>query len=291
VYTSFINPGLIYPSGYHPSLISPLVSPVHSRYLPSLYPHLVQTLGRDLSSSSYFQGSGLKFYPYSNVTQVEETEEEQEIVPTFYAGRKLPRNLDLCYYLGADIFHSHVACNERWADGTVEGLKKYINELTFEANKLLGTNNLVLTWKGPYQRHDANQPYPTNPGLDTAYSPGCDAVIFLVFNQFKADCLTPVDGHQFSGENKGGICETKSGSGYSIVVDQGYLEDVWTGPQILAHHLLRMLIADLPQNSKSCPATTSLLHNALYPGVQTVDQCTIDKLNESKVSLRPCMQD
>ena len=44
--------------------------------------------------------------------------------------------------------------------------------------------------------------YPTNPGLDTAYSPGCDAVIFLVFNQFKADCLTPVDGHQFSGENK-----------------------------------------------------------------------------------------
>merc|ERR1719431_63295 len=131
VYTSFINPGLIYPSGYHPSLISPLVSPVHSRYLPSLYPHLVQTLGRDLSSSSYFQGSGLKFYPYSNVTKVEETEEEEEIVPTFYAGRKLPRNLDLCYYLGADIFHSHVACNERWADGTVEGLKKYINELTF----------------------------------------------------------------------------------------------------------------------------------------------------------------
>ena len=34
---------------------------------------------------------------------------------------------------------------------------------------------------------------------------------------------------------------------------QGFLDDTWTGPQILAHHLLKMLIADLPDSEKTCP--------------------------------------
>ena len=32
---------------------------------------------------------------------------------------------------------------------------RYINEFTFQTNKLLGENNMKLTWKGPYHRHDA----------------------------------------------------------------------------------------------------------------------------------------
>ena len=32
---------------------------------------------------------------------------------------------------------------------------RYINEFTFQTNKLLGTNNMKLAWKGPYHRHDA----------------------------------------------------------------------------------------------------------------------------------------
>ena len=32
---------------------------------------------------------------------------------------------------------------------------RYINEFTFQTNKLLGEQNFKLTWKGPYHRHDA----------------------------------------------------------------------------------------------------------------------------------------
>ncbi len=53
--------------------------------------------------------------------------------------------------------------------------------------------------------------YPTNPSLDTTalFSRGCDAVVFLVFNQFAADCETPVDGHKYAGVNKVGHLENE----------------------------------------------------------------------------------
>ena len=47
---------------------------------------------------------------------------------------------------------------------------------------------------------------------------------------------------------------------------KGFLEDAWTGPQILAHHLLLMLTSDLNDSSKTCPRKESLLHPKLYPG-------------------------
>ena len=97
---------------------------------------------------------------------------------------------------------------------------------------------------------------------------------------------------------------------------KGFLEDAWTGPQILAHHLLLMLTSDLNDSSKTCPRKESLLHPKLYPGKdiyylsgyllshlilhfliyncflgqQRVDECVVDKLNRSGVSDRQCMQ-
>jgi len=119
---------------------------------------------------------------------------------------------------------------------------------------------------------------------------GCDAVVFLVFNKFSTDCKTKTSGHEYGGVSYGGMCEQKQGLGYTVVVDQGFLEDNWTGPQILAHHLLLMLTSDLKDTSKTCPLKESLLYPQLYPGEQRIDQCVVDKLNRSGVSLRECMQ-
>lgn len=49
------------------------------------------------------------------------------------------------------------------------------------------------------------------------------------------------------------MCEAAQGTGYAAVVDQGFLNDVWVGPQILAHHLLMMMTSDLADPSKHCP--------------------------------------
>ena len=38
-------------------------------------------------------------------------------VPQLYSAA---RNLDICYFLGSDIFTSHVPCNPNWGDGTNE---------------------------------------------------------------------------------------------------------------------------------------------------------------------------
>jgi len=214
--------------------------------------------------------------------------------PAEYSSRLRKRNLDLCYFLSNDIHSSHVACNPRWADGTLAGVNRYLNELTFEANRVLGTNNLKLVWKGPYvTSRIGGSSYPAYPAEDTVSvsSKGCDAVVFMVFNQFAKDCKTPTTGHKYAGINKGGMCEAAKGSGYTIIVDQGFLDDTWTGPQILAHHLLKMLIADLPDSEKTCPNRGSLLFGQLIPGKQRVDQCVVNKLNRSRVSLRKCMQD
>jgi len=96
---------------------------------------------------------------------------------------------------------------------------------------------------------------------------------------------------KFGGVSYGGMCEVPDGRGYAVVVDQGFLKDAWTGPQILAHHLLLMLTSDLPDKSKHCPNQESLLYPKLDPGKQRVDQCVVDKLTRSGVSLRSCMQD
>ena len=112
---------------------------------------------------------------------------------------------------------------EQIKPGTNEGVKRYINELTFETNRMLGENNMRLTWKGPYERHDsASSASPSNPTQDvlTVADYGCDAVVFLVFNQFSSDCETQTYGHDFGGVSSGGMCEQRQGRGYTVVVDQ-----------------------------------------------------------------------
>ena len=127
-------------------------------------------------------------------------------LPEVISTRLAARNLDLCYFVGDDLDSSHVLCNENWADGSSEvsflpqvvpyvinfalqGLRRYLNEMTLETNKVLGTNNFRLSWKGPYDRHDHWLEAPSNPGYDVqtfhaGYS-ACDAVVFLVFNKVR----------------------------------------------------------------------------------------------------------
>ena len=119
---------------------------------------------------------GLEFSPVKATAEGEGEDgraAEEDTPPAL--GRVAGRNLDLCYFLGNDIFTSHVPCNPNWGDGTNEGVSRsdnwimillpsschnithirYINEFTFQTNKLLGEQNFKLTWKGPYHRHDA----------------------------------------------------------------------------------------------------------------------------------------
>jgi len=76
----------------------------------------------------------------------------------------------------------------------------------------------------------------------------------------------------------------------------GFYDDTWMGPQVLAHHLLLMLTIDLwesskPLESRFCPNENSILNSSVRPGKQSVDQCVIDKLNRSNVSIRDCLRD
>jgi len=279
---------------YRPvSLLYPPTFPAHplQRYIQVHSPVLPPLASPDISYSTL--DPGLEFSPVKKTPEGEEEDgktAEEDIPPAL--GRVAGRNLDLCYFLGNDIFTSHVPCNPNWGDGTNEGVSRYINEFTFQTNKLLGEQNFKLTWKGPYHRHDAATSLtPGNPTEDvlSVIGYGCDAVVFLVFNKFNSDCKTQTYGHEFGGLSQGGMCEQHQGRGYTIVVDQGFLGDAWTGPQILAHHLLLMLTSDLPDQVKTCPNTNSLLHPKLYPGEQRVDQCVVDKLNRSRVSDRACM--
>ena len=77
-------------------------------------------------------------------------------------------------------------------------------------------------------------------------------------------------------------------------MDQGFYGDVWMGPQILAHHLLLMLTADLFQPNdprRYCTNEYSLLHKNIKAGKQYIDQCVIDMLNNSDISIRQCLLD
>ena len=50
-------------------------------------------------------------------------------------------SITLCYFVGDDILKSHLMYNKNWAfvpRKDTSGLTRYINDLTLEANKLLG---------------------------------------------------------------------------------------------------------------------------------------------------------
>jgi hypothetical protein len=46
--------------------------------------------------------------------------------------------------------------------------------------------------------------YPSSPARDTeaVSGYGCDAVVFLVFNEYAKDCKTPVYGHKYGGASQ-----------------------------------------------------------------------------------------
>ena len=52
-------------------------------------------------------------------------------------------------------------------------------------------NDFLLTWQGPWRRREAELPYPSPEAIDLdvkeAAKSGCDAVIFMVFNNFTAE--------------------------------------------------------------------------------------------------------
>jgi len=207
-------------------------------------------------------------------------------------------NITMCYYLGDDIESSHLQFNDQWKYDryNLKGLYNYINQLTLGTNTLLGLHNYKLKWKGPYGRTDKASKYPSTEHLqyDTyqASLVDCDVVVFLVFNDFSTGQNT--DGHKYSGFAVGAPCEASQKSGYTVIVDQGFYGDVWMGPQILAHHMLLMLTADLYAANdprRYCPNEYSLLHKNIKAGEQYMDQCIIDKLNESNISIRPCLLD
>jgi len=286
-----ILPYQAYPT-YPLSPLSPvsLLYPIYPQYQTRIIPQTPLFPLPVVQPSISTLDPGLEFSP-TRKTAGNLTRSGALPVATTRLASRTARTLDLCYFLGNDIFTSHVPCNPNWGDGTNEGVKQYINELTYEANQMIGENNLRFAWKGPYERHDSTASRPGNPTYDvlSVKDFGCDAVVFLVFNTFSDDCMTKTSGHEFSGVSYGGMCEQQDGLGYTEVVDQGFLGDDWTGPQILAHHLLLMLTSDLNDLSKTCPATESLLHPMLYPGEQRIDQCVVDKLNRSNVSERLCM--
>ena len=92
----------------------------------------------------------------------------------------------------------------------------------------------------------------------------------------------------------GGPCEAAQEKGYTVIVDQGFKGEVWMGPQILAHHLLLMLTSDLYASNdprRYCPNRNSLLHKNILAGEQKLDQCVVNKLNQSNIGLRPCLLD
>jgi len=284
----FCHGFVIVPSHTYPLSPVALLYPPHPLYHTRLIHQSPILIKPAVEPSVSTLTPGLKFSPTRAAPKNISDEESLPLAST----RLAVRNLDLCYFLANDIFTSHVPCNPNWGDGTLDGVKAYINELTFEANRMVGENNLRFSWKGPYERHDPDASSPTNPTQDvlSVAQYGCDAVVFLVFNKFDIDCQTQTYGHEFGGVSYGGMCEQADGLGYTVVVDQGFLKDAWTGPQILAHHLLLMLTSDLKDQSKTCPNIESLLYPKLYPGEQRVDQCVVDKLNRSEVSLRQCMQ-
>jgi hypothetical protein len=183
-----------------------------------------------------------------------------------------------------------------------------------------------LRWAGPWERSDTATRYPEKAPQDTiaASKYGCDATVFLVFNDYTQD-PDGSDGHKFSGIAEGGVCEGSVGKGFAIIVDQGimtgilfplantpwraisgYLGDHWVGPQILAHHLFLLMTSDLylvaqdnnnqqqqqqrrELENRGCPKKGSIMHESVYPGEQWRDDCVESKLRRSWVAHRECL--
>lgn len=157
---------------------------------------------------------------------------------------------------------------------------------------LIGMQNYKLKWKGPYARLDKAERYPGKMQEDSKRVAhlGCDVPVFLVFNDFTQ--VSETNGHKYSGFAVGGPCEAGFGSGYTVIVDQGFYGEIWMGPQVLAHHLLLMLTSDLHKaEDRYCKNPKSILHQYIKPGEQSMDQCAADKLNRSNISLRQCLLD
>jgi len=204
--------------------------------------------------------------------------------------------------------------NKNWAfvpRKDTSGLTRYINDLTLEANKLLGQDNFQLAWLGdgssrqgllPFSRHSPSESL-SDKHLDSDVKGnahrGCDANIFLLFNNFFEQQVT--EGFKFSGLVKGGACDAYKGEGYAVVADQGYSDETWVGPQVLAHFLLRLLTSDIcspdPNGVQGwshncfCKNEKSLLNPYVRPGTQYLDKCAVDKLNQSNISNRQCLRD
>ena len=110
--------------------------------------------------------------------------------------------MTLCYFLGDDVQKSHLQFIPKWefTNGIdMSGLHTYVNELTLGANKLLGLQNYQFAWKGPYARLDKEKRYPDRLKEDTKRVAhlGCDAVVFMVFNDFSSG--QDQVGHKYSG--------------------------------------------------------------------------------------------
>lgn len=277
-----------------PPLLLPPYSPsqIYSPYYFYPLPALPQ-----LPPTAFDLGSDENFSPTPSPPPTGKDAATDLPEPAFYAAKfaRARVQMNMCYFLGRDIAFSHVPCNSNWntPNKPIEGIKNYINELTLQTNRLIGMNNIQLNWKNPYKRNDFNERYPKNPSYDvySVVNDGCDVVVFLVFNQYENCDNFTTTGHKYGGLTKGAMCEAHQGTGYAVVVDQGFLKEVWVGPQLLAHHLLMMLTSDLTDESKHCPEKESLLYPKLYPGKQRVDRCVADKLNRSNISKRDCLRD
>eukprot|EP00095_Tigriopus_kingsejongensis_P005200 maker-scaffold408_size180710-snap-gene-0.34 protein:Tk05200 transcript:maker-scaffold408_size180710-snap-gene-0.34-mRNA-1 annotation:"-dependent receptor" len=244
--------------------------------------------------------------------------------------------VDMCYYFGNDLENSHIRCDERWnpsAPNRMSDLYKtqvdYLNEITYVANQYLNrvdrdwsvpNNNFRLTWRGAWNRSDyflnsvntRNEKASIQTDIRTNQRFGCDINIFMHFNTYR-DCFSSSsNGQEHSGIASGAACESHLGEGYAKVVDQGYLDGYWVGPQVLAHHILLLLSTDLyvkgyrdtylkpeelrqlpplPSLPQNCPNPSSLLHSEIYSGQQWRGDCIGERLQLSRIPIRSCLHD
>ena len=99
--------------------------------------------------------------------------------------------------------------------------KRFVFADRVDRNGNVYNNDFLLTWKGPWQRSDYDKRYPDNAREDTKAAAvlGCDATVFMIFNNYTG--VDATDGHEIGGYAEGGCCEAADGRGFTAVVDQG----------------------------------------------------------------------
>jgi len=206
--------------------------------------------------------------------------------------------LTICYFVGDDISGdgSFVMKNQNWnnteiGDKGPKGIETYLNELTYDANKLVGLNNFKIDWKGPFDNENKltqDTGSWTQERVIESSKEGCGAVVFL----YVPNDLDETNAN-YGGVSIGGACETKEGHGYIRMVDRGFIGDGWVGPQLLAHFILRLMTSDVCASADDpkcyCSSKDSLLHPRMYLGSQTLDSCALGLLNKSSISKRKCL--